>query len=234
MNKTIEDPRILRGMEKQLRLRRERLSKGEKHIGWKVGFGAPASLERLNLGAPLVGFLTDQPMLQTGSTISITGWKKPAVEPEIAVYMGANLPESPDRETTKAAIASVGPAIELADVDFSPDDVEAILAGNIYNRHVILGKKDSSRAGCILEGLVGKIYHNESEYAITSDPQAMTGDLVDVVSVVANTLSMFGEMLTAGDVIITGSIIPPIWVDGEAEIRYLLEPIDTVSVSVRG
>ena len=232
MNKPIDDPRILRGMEKQLRLRQDRLNAGEKSIGGKVGFGAPASLERLKLDAPLIGFLTDKTILQTGASISIAGYVKAAVEPEIAVYMGKDLPKSPDRETTKAAIASLGPAIELADVDFSPDAVEAILAGNIYNRHVILGSKDPSRAGCVLDGLVGKIYRDGHEYAVTEDPQSMTGDIVDIVSMVSNTLSVFGEKLGKGDVIITGSIVTPLWVEINNVIRYSLEPIDTVSISI--
>ena len=232
MNKLVDDPRVLRGMEKQLQLRQDRLNAGEKSIGWKVGFGAPASLERLKLDAPLIGFLTDRTILQTGASVSIAGWVKAAVEPEIAVYMGADLSESPDRETTKAAIASLGPAIELADVDFPPDNVEAILAGNIYNRHVIFGAKDPSRAGCVLDGLVGKIYRDDHEYAVTEDPQLMTGNIVDIVSMVSNTLSVFGEKLNAGDVIITGSIVPPLWVDADVDIRYKLEPIDTVSISI--
>ena len=233
MNKPVDDPRVLRGMEKQLQLRRDRLCAGEKSIGWKVGFGGPASLERLKLGAPLIGFLTDKTILQTGASVSIAGWTKPAVEPEIAVYMGRDLSESPDRDMTKMAIASLGPAIELADVDFPPNDVEAILAGNIYNRHVILGTKDLSRAGCVLDGLVGKIYRNDNEHAVTKDPQSMTGDLIDIVSMVATTLSVFGEKLRVGDVIITGSVIPPLWVDRDEVIRYSLEPMDMISISVR-
>ena len=232
MNKLIGDPRVLHGMEKQLKLRQDRLNAGEKSIGWKVGFGAPASLERLELDAPLIGFLTDKTILQTGASVSIAGWTKAAVEPEIAVYMGTDLSQSPDRETTKAAIASLGPAIELADVDFPPDDVETILAGNIYNRHVILGAKDPSRARCVLDGLIGKIYRNDDEYAVAEDPQSMTGDLVEIVSMVANTLSVFGEQLRVGDVIITGSIIPPLWVEANDVIHYSLESIDTVSILI--
>jgi 2-keto-4-pentenoate hydratase len=38
---------------KKVRLRQERLDAGHKPIGWKVGFGAPAALERLRLDAPL-------------------------------------------------------------------------------------------------------------------------------------------------------------------------------------
>lgn len=233
MNKPINDSRILRGMEKQLRLRQERLNAGEKSIGWKVGFGAPASLERLKLDAPLIGFLTDNTILETEANISVADWTKAAVEPEVAIYMGKDLSKSTGREMTRAAIASLGPAIELADVDFPPDDVEAILAGNIYNRHVILGAKDPSRAGCVLDGLVGKIYRNNNEYAVAHDLQVMTGDIVDIVSLVANTISIFGEKLRNGNVIIMGSIIPPLWVEADEEICYYLEPIDTISISIR-
>jgi 2-keto-4-pentenoate hydratase len=45
-------------MDRQLTLRQARLDAGETSLGWKVGFGAPAALERLGLDAPLVGFLT--------------------------------------------------------------------------------------------------------------------------------------------------------------------------------
>jgi len=231
MNK-INDPRILRGMEKQLRLRQARLNAGEKSIGWKVGFGAPAALERLRLDAPLVGFLTDKTLLTSNAIVSTTNWTRPQFEPEIAVYMGTDLTGMPDRKTTRAAIASLGPAIELAEINFPPNDVEAMLAENIYNRYVILGKADTSRAGCILDGLVSRIYRNGQEFITTTDPQSMTGDIVDIVSNVANTLSAFGETLQAGEVIITGSVVPPIWVKSTEEIRYSLEPIDAISISI--
>ena len=230
MNKSIDDPRILRGMKKQLKLRQDRMSAGEKSIGWKVGFGAPTSLESLRLDGPLVGFLTDKVLLPSDVSASIEGWTKPAMEPEIAVSMGKGLTGGSDRETTRTAIASLGPVIELADVYFPPDDVEAILADNIYNRHVILGRLDSSRAGCNLDGLIGRITRNAIEMLPVTDFQALTGDLIDIVTRVANTLSVFGETLHAGDMIITGSIVPPLWVEPKETITYSLEPIDSVSV----
>ena len=226
----INDPRILRGMEKQLHLRQDRLNTGEKSIGWKIGFGAPAALERLRLDAPLIGFLTNKTLLPSNATISISGWTKPAVEPEIAIYMGKDLSEASDRERTRLAIASIGPAIELADVYFPPDDVETILVGNIYNRHVILGNTDTSRAGCVLDGLTGRITRNGQDMPPVIDPQALTGNIIDLVSHTANLLSMFGETLRAGEVIITGSIIPPLWVESGDEIRYNLDPIDALSI----
>ena len=153
------------------------------------------------------------------------------MEPEIAIYMREDLSTGSDRETTRAAIVSLGPAIELADVHFPPDDVEAILADNIYNRHVILGGSDSSRAGCNLDGLIGRVTRNAKEMPPVTDFQALTGDLIDIVARVANTLSVFGETLSAGDMIITGSIVPPLWVESKEAITYSLEPIDLVSVN---
>lgn len=232
MNKSIKDPRILRGMEKQLQLRQDRLSAGEKPIGWKVGFGAPAALERLKIDSPLIGFLTDKTLLHSGARVFIKGWTKPAIEPEIAVTIGRDLNEGSDRNTTRAAIASLGPAIELADVNFPPDDVERILAGNIYNRHIIFGHSDASHAGCVLDGLAARVYRNGNEVAATSDLQALTGDIVDIVCHVADLLSALGERLRAGEVIIMGSIIPPLWIESTEEIRYDLDPIDVISVNI--
>jgi len=233
MNKSITDPRILRGMEKQLQLRQDRLNAGEKPIGWKVGFGAPAALERLHLNAPLIGFLTDKTLLASSTMVSIKGWTKPAIEPEIAVTIGKDLYEGSDRKTTRAAIASIGPAIELADINFPPDDVEQILAGNIYNRHIIFGRSDASRAGCVLDGLAARVYRDGSEVAETTDLQALTGNMVDIVGHVADLLTALGDRLRAGEVIIMGSIIPPLWIESTEEIRYHLEPIDMISVDIQ-
>ncbi len=219
-------------MTAQLKLRQDRLDAGEKPLGWKVGFGAPGAMERLGIDAPLIGFLTDGALLRSDVTLSFAGWTKPAAEPEIAVYMGKDVMEASDRETTRAAIASVGPAIELADVNFPPGDVEAILARNIYNRHVVLGRPDASRAGGVLDGLVGHLYRNGREAAATTDPQALTGDLVDIVRHVANLLAALGERLRAGEVIITGSIVPPLWIESDEEIRFTLDPIDTILINL--
>ena len=203
MMATIDDPRILRGMAAQLGRWRERLDAGERPLGWKVGFGAPAAMQKFAIKAPLIGFLTDQALVATGATVSLAGWSKPVAEPEIAVHMGRNLPGGADRDTVKAAIAGLGPAIELADVDRPPDDVEHILAGNIYQRGIIVGPCDVSRAGGVVDGLHGHIARNGSVFAQTSDPQALTGDLIDIVRHVADTLAALGQTLRAGQIIIT-------------------------------
>src|SRR5215467_8169983 len=115
-----DDPRIARGMTAQLALRRARLDAGDKPLGWKVGFGAPAILERFKISGPLVGFLTQNARVASGGTISLAGWTKPVAEPEVAVHIGRDVASGADRNTAAAAIAGISPAIELADLHEPP------------------------------------------------------------------------------------------------------------------
>ena len=226
-----DDPRIARGMETLLAARHARIAAGEKPLGWKVGLGAKPAMARLNITMPLVGYMMEKSLVPNGSSVSVAGWTQPVAEPEIAVYMGADLPGGADRAATIAAIASLGPAIELADLDPPAADVEVTLAGNIFHRHVILGPSDSSRAGAKVDGLTGLVFRRGAQAAHQTDLQANIGEIVGIVAHVAGTLAAYGERLRAGDVIITGSIVPPPLIESdETEFAYTLEPMRTLSV----
>jgi 2-keto-4-pentenoate hydratase len=218
-------------MRQQLRRRRELLAGGKNPLGWKLAFGGPAALERLRINAPLVGFLMADAVIASGSTISLAGWKKPATEPELTVYLGKDLASGADRNTTMDAIAGLGAAIELADVDHPSDDVEGTLARNIYQRHVILGGCDNPRPGGALSGLNARVFRNGAEMANTSNLEALTGKLLANVGHVADLLAVFGETLRAGQIIIAGSITPPIWVGPGETIGFHLEPLDPIFIN---
>jgi len=225
-----EDPRILRGMTAQLRRRRELLAAGHKPLGWKLAFGAPAAMERLHINAPLVGFLMKDALLPSSASLSIAGWTKPAAEPEIAVHLGRDLGANASRTAAMAAISGLGPAIEIADVDHPSDDVEGTLARDIYQRHVIFGPNDVSRAGGLLSGLSARVTRNGTEVANTDHLQALTGELIDIIRHTANLLAAFHENLQAGQIIIAGSITLPLWVEPGGEIGFHLSPFDPISV----
>jgi 2-keto-4-pentenoate hydratase len=226
-----EDPRVVRGMQAQLDLRRQRLEGGDKPLGWKVGFGAPAMLKLLNITGPLVGLLTLNARVQSGGNVSLAGWSKPVAEPEIAVHIGRDVPAGVDRATAKAAIAGVSPAIELVDLTAPPEDPEPILGGNIYQRHVVLAGTGPARAGSAANGLTCRVIRRGSEFARTSDPQANTGEWIDIVRHVADVLAAFDERLRAGEIIITGSVVPPLAIEpGEDALAFEVEPVGRVAV----
>lgn len=226
------DERLARGMAAQLDLRRRRLDGGDAPLGWKVGFGAPEMMEKLAIDGALVGFLTRRAVLASGASLALSDFTKMAVEPEIAVHMGADLAAGSDRTAARAAIAGLAPAIEIADATFPPVDAEQILAANIYQRHVVLGDLDTSRAGARLEGLNARVSTNGDEVANTSDLEVNTGNIIDTVRHVADTLGQIGETLRAGEIIIAGSIVPPFWIDAAQELEFALDPIGTISLKI--
>ncbi len=224
-----DNPKVRNGIRRMLDLREERIAAGERPIGWKLGFGAPASLQRFGLSAPLLGFLTDAGLRDSGSTVSSEGWQHGVAEPEVAVYLGADV--GPGEDATDA-VTALGAAIELADVHPPSDDIEQILGWNIYHKAVILGEPDESRAGAVRKGLMARVMHDGVEVADTADVEAITGDLVDIVGHAATLLAAAGAKLSAGDVVIAGSVVPPLRIAPGQEVVFELAPFPAISVSV--
>jgi 2-keto-4-pentenoate hydratase len=222
-----DDPRVRRGMERQLELRRAALEDGARPLGWKLGLGTPAAMEKLGTAAPLIGFLTDRSLVASGSECSIDGWGKPSAEPEVAIHVAADVPGDADRSAAAAAIAGLGAAIEVVDVEAS-DDVEAILAGDIFHRHVVLGPAGAGDARS------AEVRLGEADAKAVADPYELTGDPPSVVAHVASHLAAFGETLRAGEVIIAGSIVPAISVAPGDTLRYRLEPLGEIGVRFAG
>ncbi len=229
-----EDPRILSGLEKQLAARRELLDSGARPIGWKVGFGAPASLELMGISQPLMGYLTDSTQLASGQTVDVSSWERAVVEFELAVSIGADVGHDATPAAAARAVAAVAPAIELANIDLAvgPEAVADVVAGNIFHAGLVLGSLDTSRAGLNISGLVANIVIDGVRRATVTELEQITGRYPEVVATVAKTLSAAGETLRAGDVIITGSVVPPIAASEGSVFEFELDPLEPISVVV--
>jgi 2-keto-4-pentenoate hydratase len=184
-------------------------------IGWKAGFGSAAAMERLGTTAPLFGLLTDATLLEPGATVSLDGWTNPLLEPELAIYLDSG-----------GGIAAVGAAIELVDLRTQTDDPAEILAGNIYHRHVLLGRERANSP----DGLTAKVHRDGELVAETDDPQALNGRLDDVVRLLHETV---GDRVRPGDVVIAGSVVAPIAIALGQQIRYDLAPLGSLTVLLR-
>ena len=220
------DARVERGTRAMLALREERLAVGERPIGWKLGLGAPAVQERLGLDGPLVGFLTDAVLLASGATAAIGGWTGATLEAELAVHIGRDVPAGTPAGDVPALVAGICPAIELVDINLPLEDVEAGLAGDIFHRHVLLGPAEAFEP----DGLRARIEH-AGEAAAVDDPWALVGDPAEAVAHLATHLAAFGESVRAGDVLITGSIVPALAVGPGQRIGYRLEPLGELAVT---
>jgi 2-keto-4-pentenoate hydratase len=214
-----EDPRVRRGMERQLELRRRLLDDGARPIGWKLGLGTAAAMEKHGTTAPLVGFLSDRGLREPGAEIDIGGWDRPTAEPELAVHVARDVPADAHRDAVAAAIGGYGVAIEV--VDLGGGEVEDILAGDLFHRHVVLG---SAASGVAHGDLRGEVRRGEETQRV-ADPLALVGDPVVALAHLASHLAAFGETVRAGEVLITGSIVAPLALTPGDRLQYRLEPL---------
>ena len=72
---------------------------------------------------------------------AMEGWANAVLEPEIAVYLGTDLPGDATLDQAAAAIAAISLAFELVDIDGPLTDAPAMLRGNVFHRGVVLGER---------------------------------------------------------------------------------------------
>ena len=227
-----DHPLIKKGMPLQLANRRARIAAGDKPLGWKVGLGAPVTMEKVGIKAPIVGYLMQSALIPSGSTVSLKGYARPVVEAEIAVRMAHTPKPGASPDEVRAAIKEIMPAIEIVDMDIipAPDNLDVILENSVFQRHVVLG--NTTRAGGSIAGLTSRASRRGAVYSTTTDPEALTGKAVDIVAHVAATLAAYGETLSPGDIIITGSITPPQMLEADdTDFGHALDPVGEVKIA---
>jgi 2-keto-4-pentenoate hydratase len=172
--------------------RRELLAQGAEPLGWKIGFNVSAAQEKLGIDAPVAGFLSTNGLLEDGAEVSLDDGPV-VVESEVAVELGD------DARTIVALL----PALEVADQPDLDQDVETILAGNIFHRAVAFGPRIATEA----PGAGRILVNGEVEHAMA--PAETAAHLDEMVAAVASRLNAVGEELRPGERIITGVLAPP-------------------------
>ncbi|MFL5910989.1 MAG: 2-keto-4-pentenoate hydratase [Gaiellaceae bacterium] len=191
---------VQNGLRRMLDARSRAIDAGERPAGWKIGWNAPAVRERLGVGSSVIGFLLESGIRPAGQPVPLEGTTKPGAEVELGLRIGEG-----------GTLTALGPAIELIDVHGDFFDVEAALAANVWNRGAVVGETQDWAPG-MLDDIRVKVEHNGERFADPARPKDAIGDPEDLVRFVAATLGSLGEDLRAGDVILSGLLVPgAIW-----------------------
>jgi 2-keto-4-pentenoate hydratase len=205
---------IERGTAALLTRRRLILGKGAQPVGWKVGFNAPEFQEKLGIDGPLAGFLTSNGLLEDGAEWSLGSEGEVIVESEVAVELGDDA----------RSIVALLPALEVADPPDLEQDVETILAGNIFHRAVAFGPRVEAEA----PGAARILVNGDEQHAV--DAEYAAGNLERMVEAVAGRLAAADEKLRPGDRIITGVLAPPHKAEPGDTVRLELEALGGVEL----
>lgn len=206
------------GLEAQFSALAAKRARGIELIGWKIGLNTEPAQRHLGLSRPVIGHLTSGSLIEPESTHSLAGGVSVGAEPEVAIRLGAG-----------ESIESLGPAIEIVDLDPAIGDLEPILAGNVFHRGVVLGAPVATVGPADLDELTATVSRNgaierQARFAETGQHPA------EVVELVAERLALVGEELHPGQVIIAGSLTPILFVQPGDSIEVGLGPLGSLRV----
>jgi 2-keto-4-pentenoate hydratase len=205
---------VARGTAALLTRRRLILAKAAEPVGWKVGFNAAEIQEKLGIDGPLAGFLTTNGLLEDGAEWSLGKEGEVVVESEVAVELG---------EDARSIVALL-PALELADPPDLDQDVETILAGNIFHRAVAFGPRVETGS----PGAARILVNGEEQHAV--DAERAGANLEEMVEAVGRRLEAANERLQPGERIITGILAPPHKAQPGDTVRLELEKVGGVEL----
>lgn len=181
---------------------------GRRVMGRKVGLTSPAMQTQMNVSQPDFGHLMDDMFFPENVPIPTDRFLQPRAEPEVAFVLSRDL--SGPGVTIAAAAAAVEfvlPALEIIDSRISEWKIGIIdtIADNASSGGVVLGSTPRSIAEVDLR-LGGCVLARNSDVVGTGAGGAVMGSPLNSLAWLANTLGQLGEGLTAGQVILPGSI----------------------------
>jgi len=185
----------------------DRTQRGWTQVGWKLGFGSDQGKQLLGIDRPLVAGLFDVGQRASGSVIDVSHLTNAMVEPELAAWIDRSCSAGASEEEVLASVGGIVPAIELADVSFTPQEPISVVAGNIYQENWVAGEQSSS--GWRKPDDLRVLVESSTEKWEQPDPQSMTGSLVEGLLQCHSVAHAVGRGLLAGDIVFLGSVIPP-------------------------
>ncbi len=210
-----------------------RLAAGALVSGHKIGLTAPAVQAQLGVDQPDYGTLLDEMEIPDGGSVDAGLFIAPRLELEVAFVLGESL-SGPDVTAADVwrATGSVAASLEL--VDSRVRDWRIRLADTVADAAssagYVLGPAIEPGAGFDPADLVADLWRGE-ELVDSGHSSAVLGDPCASVAWLANALAAFGEVLEAGQVVLSGACTRMVPVAAGDSFRGVIPGLGEVSVS---
>jgi 2-keto-4-pentenoate hydratase len=213
-----------------------RLTGAQPPAGFKIGATSRRMQEYLGLPGPLAGFVAEAGLHGSGSTLSFASFLHAGVECELAVVLAQDLAPGPcSNAQAAAAVGEVMAGIEVVENRYGPLDVlgtPTLVADQVYHADAILGTPYPDWRDLDLRSLAGSVLVDGQERGAGTGADLL-GDPIAALAWLAasDEAAAFGG-LRAGQVVMLGSVCPPIWLEGPAEITVRFAPLPMVTLSL--
>lgn len=214
-----------------LAITQRRVAQGEKQAGWKVGVTAKAMQQQMGVHQPVLGVLFESGHRDSGVKLNFADLIEPSVENELCITMGKTL-RGPGItiEQTRAAIASVAPALEIVERRGVFSDLPLAMADNAQQKYFITATNMGwDQAFMRLSEASVEVFLNGLTQEMAGGAEVM-GDPVASVTWLANKLAEFDLALEAGMRVMSGSFTKQYRIKHGDRIESRFIPFGNVSV----
>lgn len=216
-----------------LRLLDRRLDDGENIIGKKIGVTSKAVQNMLGVHQPDFGYLTDRMLTPRGEAMPISSKMiQPRAEGEIAFVLKEDLvgPGITNADVLRAT-DYVMPCFEVVDsrIEDWKIKIQDTVADNASCGMFVLGDSKVDPREVDLS-VCGMVMEKNGALIATGAGAAALGSPVNCVAWLANTLGQFGISLKAGEVILSGSLVPLVPVQAGDHISLRVGGIGSASL----
>jgi 2-keto-4-pentenoate hydratase len=199
---------------------------GRRIVGRKVGLTAKAVQAQLGVDQPDYGVLFEDMRVPDQGALSLARSLHPKAEAEVALILGRDLDDQLANEASVAkAVEGAVAAIEIVDsriADWKISFADTV-ADNGSSSHFVLGATVKPLEGLDLYSC-GMVLQLNGEIASLGAGAACLGHPLTAAAWLARTLTLRGDPLRSGDIILTGALGPMV----------ALKPGDSVSAEIGG
>jgi 2-keto-4-pentenoate hydratase len=209
--------------------------------GFKIGATAARMQAYLGLSGPAGGFMPQAGIHASGVVLPWSAFRGPGVECEIGVRLARDLPPGAyDAAQAAAAVETAFAAIEVVDNRYGTPpagDLKALgtptlIADQVYHAAAVLGAPAEGWRTLDLAAVTGRISVDGVLRAEGKGADLLGHPMAALAWLAGSGVARVFGGLRAGQVVMLGSVTPPIWLDGPGTAEVEFDGLGPV-VSVR-
>jgi 2-keto-4-pentenoate hydratase len=205
--------------------------------GFKIGATARRMQEYLGLDGPAAGFMAAGNVHRSDATVRFADLVRPGVECELAVLLARGLPPGPcTREQAADAVGDLVAAIEIVENrygDLKELGTPTLIADQVFHAAAVLGDAGPQDWRSLdVATLRGRLVVNGDVRDEGLGADLMGHPLNCLAWLASSSVAAAFGGLKAGQVVLLGSVTPPVWLTGPASVTVDFAPLPPVQVTL--
>lgn len=201
--------------------------------GAKIATTTKVMQQLMGIDHPCGGGIFQSRIHTSPARVAKSDYVNLVIECELALRLVIDLPKRDKpwtRDNVRLAISTAIPAFELIEdrhAVYKETSALTLIADNAWNAGIVLGRPVTVPASTPLDGIGGTVVVNGGE-----PRSGKTDDPLGALAWLANLAADRGRPLKAGQVVITGSVVPTFPVKAGDQIKFSLDGLGDVQLTV--